>query len=100
MTVNENEIVEVYDSYKFSYGTIIAFLKSRLGKLPNSTILEDQSKRQWEIKKFYWSTGSPESYEMTQVEQQQGIFQYVVEGINHDEKPPKGSKLEIISKCA
>lgn len=94
-TSNES-FIDVYESYKFSDGRIVAFLKSPDCKIPTLTILEDDSGSQWRIKQYFWTTGSAEAYEKTEKEESQNIFQYLLEGINQNEKPTKGSKLKTI----
>src|SRR5262245_3812260 len=90
--------VEVYDSYKLSNGKIIAFLKSNSGKIPSSTLLEDEFARRWMVKQYFWTTNSPEGYEKIRTEEEQNIFQYILTGINHQDKPTKDSILKINSE--
>jgi len=88
--------VEVYDSYKFSDGRIVAFLKSFRGKLPNQTILEDNSENRWKILQYFLTTGSIEAYEEKAKQEASNIFQYLIEGINQNEKPVKGAILTVV----
>ena len=95
MLDDKNYLVEVYDSYKFSDGRIIAFLRFTGGKIPASTLLEDESGRQWRVQQYYWTTNSPEDYEKILTEEEQNIFQYILEALNHQDKPVKDSVLKI-----
>jgi hypothetical protein len=99
MTLKDDIIFDVYDSYKFSDGRIVAFLKSPHGKLPNQTVLADSTGCQWAIKQYFRVTGSVETYEKTEVEEAQNIFQYLLEGLNQKEKPAKGSKLKVVQSA-
>jgi hypothetical protein len=93
-----NNRIEVYNSYKFSDGMIVAFLKSTAGKIPSSTLLNDEAGREWMVKQYLWTTNSPEGYERTRSEEQQNIFQYHLLGINQQDKPTKGSFLNLKSE--
>ena len=93
MAHNDN-LIDVYDSYKFSDGRIVVFLKSPDGKLPNQTILEDSLGCQWAIMQYLRVTGSIETYEKIEAKEPQNIFQYLLEGINQNDKPAIGSKLK------
>lgn len=88
--------VEVFDSYKFSDGRILACLKSFSGKLPDQTVLKDSSGNQWKIKQYFWTTGSIETYEKREKEEAGNIFQYLIEGISQNEKPAKEAILKIV----
>ena len=96
MANNLKNHIYVIDSYKLSDGRIIAFLKSGNGKLFEQSILEDEAGHRWTIKCYFWTTGSPESYEKIKLEEAQNIFQYLLEDININEKPTKSSKLIIV----
>jgi hypothetical protein len=93
---NQKNYIYVIESYKLSDGTIIAFLKSENGKLSDQSILEDKAGHQWKIKCYFWTTGSPESYVKIKSEEAQNIFQYLLEGININEKPTKAARLKIL----
>lgn len=88
--------IEVYDSYKFSDGRIVSFLKSFTGKLPDQTVLEDSSGSRWKIGQNFRTTGSFDAYEKREKEEAESIFQYLLEGINQNEKPRKGETLTIV----
>jgi hypothetical protein len=98
MEDSNNNSVEVYESYKFSDGMIVAFLKSTAGKIPLSTLLKDEAGREWMVKQYIWTTNSPDGYERIRSEEQQNIFQYYLLGINQDDKPTKGSFLNLKSE--
>ncbi len=88
--------IEVYDSYKFSDGRILAFLKSFSGKLPDQTFLEDGLGSRWKISQYFWTTGSIDAHKKRDKEEAENIFQYLLEGINQTEKPTKGISLTIV----
>ena len=67
MANNLKNHIYVIDSYKLSDGRIIAFLKSGNGKLFEQSILEDEAGHRWTIKCYFWTTGSPESYEKNKI---------------------------------
>lgn len=96
LSVKNIRSIKVYDSYKFSDGRIVAFLKSSYGKLPDQTFLEDGFGRRWKIRQYFWTTGSVQTYEKKEREEAENIFQYLLEGINQNEKPTKGEILTIV----
>jgi len=93
---NSKYYIDVIESYKLSNGMIIAFLKSKDGKIPDHSILEDSFGSKWKIKKYLRVTGSIETYEKTDKEEAQNIFQYLLAGVNQNDKPTVGSYLGII----
>lgn len=93
---NTKYCVDVIESYKLSDGKIIAFLKSKDGKIPDQSILEDSFGSQWKIKQYLRVTGSIATYEKIDKEEAQNIFQYLLEAVNQNDKPIEGTKLEII----
>jgi hypothetical protein len=97
MDDKSNSWIEVIDSFKFSDGRLLAFLKYDRGKMSNLTTLEDASGRQWKVTQYVRTTGSVEHYQKTDEEEAQNIFQYLLEGIGHQEKPMKDSKLKLIN---
>ena len=98
MVNNNTQRIDVYDSYKFSDGRIIEFLKFTGGKIPWSTLLEDESGRQWRVQQYYWTTNSPEGYEKILTEEEQNIFQYLLVGLNHQDKPVKDLIVILVPK--
>ncbi len=93
---NSKYYIEVIESFKLSNGMIIAFLKSKDGKIPDDSILEDSFGSKWKIKQYLRVTGSIDTYEKTDKEEAQNIFQYLLEGLNQNDKPTVGSYLGII----
>jgi hypothetical protein len=103
--VKENEIYEMWDDYvdviasfKLSNRKMIAFLKCYPGKYEEEYILEDNSKKQWILKNYLVVTGSFESYEKTRKEENENIFQYLIQPVGHEEKPEIGTRLKIYRK--
>lgn len=90
-----SSIVKVIESYKFSDGRIIAFLKCDKGKLSSGTILHDSNGRQWRIKQYLWTTGSVATYEKRSEEEGENIFQYLLDGLEHGDKPIINTSLTI-----
>ena len=90
-----NSIVNVIESYKLSDGKIIAFLKYDQGKLPVGTILCDTDGKQWQVKQYFWRTGSIAYYRERTEEEAQNIFQYLLDGHKHGEKPLRSTSVII-----
>lgn len=88
------EKVNVIEAYKFSDGRIVAFLKSSNGRLSNNTFLRDDFGKQWIVKPFF-HTYSVEGFQKKEQEEAQNIFEYLLQCVNHDEKPATGSILHI-----
>jgi len=97
MDVKPNFCIEVIDSFKISDGRLLAFLQYDGGKMSNLTTLEDESGRQWRIRHYVRTTGGFESYQKIEKDEAQNIFQYLLEGIDHYDKPTKDSKLRLIN---
>lgn len=93
---NSKYYINVIESFKLSNGMIIAFLKSKDGKIPDDSILEDSFGSKWKIKQYLRVTGSIYTYEKIDKEEAQNIFQYLLEGLNQNDKPTVGSYLGII----
>ena len=93
----QDQFVQVIDSYKFSDGKLIVFLKWDHGKLADGIILDDLSGRTWIIKYYVRITGSFETYEKIERQEEQNIFQYLLDGGTVSEKPEINAFLKIIS---
>ena len=91
-----DDYVEVMESFKMSDGRIIVFLKCYPGKLENRLKLMDDTYRLWLLKQYLVITGSFETFEKIKKEEKENIFQYLLEPINHTEKPLKGAKLKVL----
>jgi hypothetical protein len=88
-------IVQVVDIYSFN-NEMIAFLQSRVSKFPKGTMLEDDFGNQWRVKQYVWTTGSIDHYSKIEMHESQGVFQYLLQGVEHGKAPTKGSKLKLV----
>lgn len=92
----EDQFVEVIDSFNLSNGKIVAFLKWRNGKLAVGTLLDSLNGKSWSVKQYIRVTGSFASYEKTVQQEINCIFQYLLEPLNEAEKPAGNTFLRII----
>lgn len=94
--------VEVIDSFKLSDGRIIAFLKCYPGKfnLVDQVILADDSNKRWNVRQYLIVFGSPEGQEKILKQESENIFQYLLSGIGHLDKPVKGSSLRALKNSS
>lgn len=97
---NKHNLVEVIDSFKFSDGRLIAFIKSDCGKLTDSTILENYQKIKWKIKSSLHVMGSIKTYEIIKQQEEDNTFQYLLEELGHTEKPAKGEQMRLIKNIS
>jgi hypothetical protein len=88
-------IVQVIDVYHFN-NEILAFLQSRGSKFPKDTLLEDEFGNRWLVKQYIFPTGSIDHYTNTKMQESQGIFQYLVQSVDHSKGLSKGSKLKLV----
>ena len=95
--MNQEETIEVIESYKLSDGRIIVFLKSHNGKLADDIVLNSNDGKKWMTKSFFHTYGHSE-IENIMNREANNIFEYLLEGINHDEKPIVGLFLSIEAK--
>ena len=93
---NKGNLVEMVDSYLLSDGKLIASINSGFGKLADGTILENAQNKKWRIKQLHQVWGSIETYEIIQRAENENTFQYLLEGIEHENKPEKGTRLKIV----
>jgi hypothetical protein len=88
-------IVQVIDVYSFN-NEIMAFLQSRLSKFPKDTMLEDHFGNRWLVKQYILTTGSIDHHAKIEMQESQGVFQYLLQGVEHGKEPIKGSKLKLV----
>lgn len=98
LVILSDEKVLVNESYKFSDGRIIAFLKCNPGKFERleKITLKDSTNKMWNVKQYITTYGSIEGYEKIQKLELENIFQYLLSGINHQDKPEVGSSLTLL----
>jgi hypothetical protein len=93
-----DDYVDVKESYLLSNGQMIAFLKCYPGKYEDEYKLEDSSGRRWILKNHLFTTGSFKTYEKMKKEARDNIFQYLIQPLEHKEKPEVGTRLRIYRK--
>ena len=94
-----DDYIEVVESYKIA-DKIICFLKCYAGKLNAGLFLRDNQNKEWTVKQYLTVFGSIDTYEKIQKQEEQNIFQYLLEGNGHDDKPSKDIKLQVIKTAA
>ena len=97
---NKENLVEIADSFLLSDSRMIAFIQADDGKLTDTTILENFHQKKWRIKQYLQVCGSIETYETIKLQEEQNTFQYLIEGIEHSEKPEKGEMLRVLKTSA
>ncbi len=88
--------VHVTDSFKLSFGRIVVFLQCAEGRLPEGTVLEDAHKKQWKATRYYQPFSSLGGYELLKQREANNIYEHYLDGIGHDDKPPKDTALHVV----
>jgi hypothetical protein len=88
-------IVQVIDVYNFD-NEIIAVLQSLVSKFPKDALLEDDFGNRWLVKQYVSTTGSIDHYAKIEWHESQGIFQYLLQGVETSKELTKGSKLKLV----
>jgi hypothetical protein len=99
IVVLTDEEVKVLESFKLSDGRIIAFLKCCSGKFENivDIVLSDSlTSKRWKVRQYLFTYGSVEGYEKIQKQETENVFQYLLLGIDHQDKPEVGASLQVL----
>jgi|688.fasta_scaffold119040_4 hypothetical protein len=88
-------IVQVVDTYSFN-NEMIAFLQSQVSKFPKGTLLEDDFGNRWRVKQYVRTMGSIDHHSKIEMQESQGVFQYLLQGVEHSKAPIKGSKIKLV----
>lgn len=89
-----DDYVEIIESYNAAEN-IICFIKCYAGKLDNGFILSDNQNKSWTVKQYLTVFGSIKTYDKIQEQESKNIFQYVLEGKGHSDKPLENTKIRV-----